>query len=227
MNRFFIRWCSVFLLIFPLVATADPVKVNATIAGTMTADAVWLGKFTDDLNHTGGYYPFTFTLSGEFDPASPGFQSMPYGEGQRIVQLSPDVVATMTIDGIEYPIAGGAFLEMYSTPAYLTAVLHYTDGSESWSFAVGVLDSTNSLSTDPLAPRELTAGGSLTGYFSSDAFPLNPDAGGMWSAWATTNNASITISAIPEPSHAGMLATGLFILLVACRKQIFQGSRRY
>lgn len=200
---------------FPLLASADPVRVTANIQGTMSADAVWMGTFTGNLSSNGGYFPFTFTLSGEIDPDSPDVSTVPYGDGQRLSQFSPNVVATMTIDGIVYPIEGITLLAINSTSDRYFFELYSSDGSRNYIWHAGLLDSNHGLSGDPLAPRELTAGGSVLATFSSDAFPLNPDAPGMWSAYATTNNATITISAVPEPSHAGMLLAGLFVLALA------------
>ena len=214
------RWWSVFLLMFPLLASADPLTVSASAQGTLQVDDVWYGKLTGDNSFLYSQpMPFTFTLSGEFDPDSPDFRATDSGIVKYVYQRNPVSVMTLTVGDMSYPVNGGILLALSLQPERLEVELIFTDLSHDFTMSLTFIDSARGFGGDPLSPRSLTQGGSITSFFDSIATYHTPDSPGIWSSTGYPVSASIRISAIPEPSHAGMLMAGLFVLAIARRQR--------
>ena len=156
-------------------------------------------------------------MSAEFDPDSPDFRTLTDGTFQQVYQLNPESVFNLRVDGKSYTFEGAISLSAWMEPDRYRIELLVTDLSTDFWMVMLFLDPANGFDGAPLTPRTVSSG-DIRVHFGSTAFLSNPDSNAQFSAGGPASTASLTVSAIPEPSHAAMLLAGLAVLLFVRRK---------
>lgn len=211
-----LKYFSWLLVAIPLFAQADPISVRGNFSSMVPANGMWADQFAERPG-SDGLVPFSLSFVGTFDPASPGYSEEKNEIWHSASQSDMPFVIHMAVDGrsVDFPSIGSFYAGLRDPSSYYIE-LYFTDGSFDYGLMLTFDDPSEGLAGHPLAPQSFsTDGGFIASYFLGRSSPGAP---GSLTELGTFDHATLNVmSAVPEPSQAGMLFAGMVTLLAGAR----------
>jgi hypothetical protein len=206
------KWYGVFLLVLPCVAQAYTVEITSASHGTMQPDNTFLSLLGMTPPAIGGALPYTLTIASFVDTEAPGYTEDLFNYAARSDPTQVEVDFTLGGQSFHYAGQGGVFLHSKQY-GYTHEVSFFLPQSPSVEIFATHFDdipgsTLNPVSLDDVGPRDVSADASLYARLDQNT------PGAAVSMGATVAGFSMhTVSPVPEPPRAGMLAGGLALLM--------------
>ena len=211
-----LRCFSWLLVAIPFFAQAAPISVKGKVSSMVPANGMWADQFAERPG-SDGLVPFSLSFAGTFDPASPGYSEERNEIWHSASQSGLPFVIHMTVDGRSFDMSSiRTFYAGLHDPSSYYVEMYFAYGSFDYGMILTFDDPSEGLAGHPLSPQSLsTDGGFIASYFLGRS---SPEAPGSLTELGTFDHATLDVmSAVPEPSQAGMLLAGMVTLLAGAR----------
>ncbi len=205
------------VLLAPLLAAADPVRVTTQLSGELTPgpfpfEYLGLGSFYD---RSGDALPYSLTINTSFTSDL----SEEICDGADCHNFVSDVSYTLRLGdrSVEFATSDGSGQIRWTGTSYQNS-LSYTSGMQYISIDTWLTAPEGTFGPDPLVPGTFD-GAAIDGRMEISIMPLDPEVPSYWQVNADAGLAVLQVSVVPEPGNATMLAAGLGALAFVGRRR--------